>query len=334
MRDPAARRRWHGKIVALAGRMQAMIESTTLHFGLGRGIALLLCGVLAAQAQAMDIDALWDYADPAASEQRFRAALDTASPEQQLELQTQIARTLSLRRRFDAAHLLLDTVQPRASTTPTVQVRYLLERGRSFNSAGQRETARSLFEQAFAQAQLARLDALAVDAAHMVAISHAGSAAALDWNRRGIQLARASSDAQARRLLPAMLNNSAWDLHDMGRPAEALVLFEQALAEWTARGRPQQVRVAEWSVARCLRSLGRHDEALARQLALLAEHRRAGSSDGFVNEEIAENLLALGSAKEAQAQFAVAAQLLAQEEGFSKAEPQRLARLRRLGGLD
>lgn len=282
----------------------------------------------------MDIDALWDYGDPAASEQRFRAALDTASAEQQLELQTQIARTLSLRRRFDEAHAMLDAVRPRAATTPAVQVRYGLERGRTFNSAGQREPARSLFEQAFAQAQAARLDALAVDAAHMVAITHAGNPAALDWNRRGIDLARASSDPQARRLVPAMLNNSAWDLHDMGRPAEALVLFEQALAEWTARGSPSQVRVAVWSVARCLRSLGRHDEALARQQALLAEHLRAGSSDGYVNEEIAENLLALGRADEAQPQFATAARLLAQDDGLAKAEPQRLVRLRRLGGLD
>jgi tetratricopeptide (TPR) repeat protein len=282
----------------------------------------------------MDIDALWDYGDPAASEQRFRAALDTASAEQQLELQTQIARTLSLRRRFDEAHSMLDAVRPRAATTSAVQVRYGLERGRTFNSAGQREPARSLFEQAFAQAQAARLDALAVDAAHMVAITHAGSPAALDWNRRGIDLARASSDPQARRLVPAMLNNSAWDLHDMGRPAEALVLFEQALAEWTARGSPSQVRVAVWSVAHCLRSLGSHDEALARQQALLAEHLRAGSSDGYVNEEIAENLLALGRADEAQPQFATAARLLAQDEGLAQAEPQRLVRLRRLGGLD
>jgi len=281
----------------------------------------------------MDIDSLWDYADPAASEQRFRDALATASAAQQLELQTQIARTWSLRRRFDDAHRLLDTLQPRAAITPAVQVRLALERGRTFNSAGQRDTARALFEQAFAQAQAARLDALAVDAAHMVAITHGGSAQALDWNRRGIELALASPDPQAQRLLPAMLNNSAWDLHDMGRPAEALPRFEQALAAWTARGRPQQVMVAEWAVARCLRSLGRHDDALARQLALLAEHRRASSSDGYVNEEIAENLLALGLADEAQPEFAAAAQLLAQEEGLAQAQPQRLARLRRLGGL-
>jgi tetratricopeptide (TPR) repeat protein len=297
------------------------------------GLALLLCGSLLAQARAADIDSLWDYADPAGSEQRFRDALATASTEQKLELQTQIARTLSLRRRFDEAHHLLDTLQPRAATTPAVQVRYWLERGRTFNSAGQSEAARPLFEQAFAQARAAGLDALAVDSAHMVAITHAGSAQALDWNRRGLELARASADPHARRLVPAMLNNSAWDLHDMGRAAEALPLFEQALAEWRARGPPPQVLIAKWAVARCLRSLGRYDEALARQQALLAAHRQVGSRDGYVNEEMAENLLALGRADEARPQFAIAATLLAKDEALARAEPQRLERLRRLGGM-
>ena len=297
------------------------------------GLALWLCGLLTLEASTLDIDSLWDYADPAASEQRFRDALATASPEQQLELQTQIARTMSLRRRFDDAHRLLDTVVPRAAIAPAVQVRLALERGRTFNSAGQRDAARVLFEQAFMQARAARLDALAVDAAHMVAITQGGSAQALDWNGRGLALARASADPQAQRLLPALLNNSAWDLHDMGRPAEALPLFEQALAVWQARGKPQQVLIAEWSVARCLRSLGRYDEALVRQQALLAAHGQQGSSDGYVNEEIAENLLALGRADEAKPQFAAAAMLLAQDEALAQGEPQRLARLRWLGGL-
>jgi hypothetical protein len=55
-----------------------------------------------------DIDAFWEYSDPAASEARFRHALDQASPDQRLELLTQIARTYSLRRRFAEAHAELD----------------------------------------------------------------------------------------------------------------------------------------------------------------------------------------------------------------------------------
>ena len=49
----------------------------------------------------MDIDSFWEYSDPAASEARFRAALSSAQGDDRLELLTQIARTYSLRQRFD-----------------------------------------------------------------------------------------------------------------------------------------------------------------------------------------------------------------------------------------
>jgi tetratricopeptide (TPR) repeat protein len=90
-----------------------------------------------------------------------------------------------------------------------------------------------------------------------------------------------------------MLNNSAWDLHDLGRYLEALALFEEALREWTARGKPQQIRVAKWSVARCLRSLGRFQEALEAQQALEKEYAAAGEVNRDVLEEIAANQAAL-----------------------------------------
>ena len=246
-------------------------------------------------AGSIEIEALWEYSDPAVSESRFRAALEGTTGDAALELLTQVARTYSLRKRFDEAHRVLDQVHVQlrgAGTAP--RVRYLLERGRTFNSAGDRDQARKLFVHAFEQAQAGRLEGLAVDAAHMVAIAHGGTEPALEWNRRGLALARASKDAKAVALIPAMLNNQAWDLHDLGRFPEALALFEEAQREWTARDRPKQVRVARWSVARCLRSMGRYEEALAIQRALQAEHRAAGTSDPHVTQEIAENLKALG----------------------------------------
>ncbi|KAA0276282.1 MAG: tetratricopeptide repeat protein, partial [Chloroflexi bacterium] len=150
-------------------------------------------------------------------------------------------------------------------------VRYLLERGRTFNSNSEKDKARELFIRAWEQAQQARLDGLAVDAAHMVAITYSGSSEAIDWNRQGLVIARGSHDPKAKGLIPAMLNNSAWDLHQMGRFEEALSLFKEAQAEWTARGKPERIQIAKWSVARCFRSLERYDEALEIQRALEAE---------------------------------------------------------------
>ena len=219
-----------------------------------------------------DIESFWEYSDPAASEGRFRAALATARGDERLELLTQVARTHSLRKDFDAAHRLLDEIEPQLSAAgPRPRIRYRLERGRTFNSAGDKAKARKLFEDAWNLGSQSAEEGLAVDAAHMIAIVASGTAEAVDWNERGLAIARQSTHVKARALVPAMYNNMAWDLHAMGRFPEALKAFEAALAEWSTRGRPRQIHVAKWSVAQCLRSMGRIDAAFAIEKALEAE---------------------------------------------------------------
>jgi tetratricopeptide (TPR) repeat protein len=286
-----------------------------------------------ASGNTIDIDSFWECADPGLSEERFRAALRSAQGDQHLELLTQIARTYGLRQRFAEAHDLLNEVERQLTDAgPRPRVRYLLERGRTFNSSGEKEQARVLFVEAWELAQATNQEGLAVDAAHMVAITYAGRADAIAWNQRGLVLARASQDPKARALIPAMLNNSAWDLHDMGRFGEALRLFEEALAEWAARGKPEQIRVAKWAVARCHRSLGRYDDALTIQRALETEHMATGSADGYVFEEIAENLAALGKLEEARPYFSRAVDELSKDAWFVQHEAARLAKLKSHAG--
>lgn len=282
----------------------------------------------------IDIDEFWEYSDPAASEERFRAALDSTQGDLRLELLTQIARTFSLRSRFDEAHGVLNDVEKQlAGAGARPNVRYLLERGRTFNSNGEKDKARELFIRAWEQAQEAHLEGLAVDAAHMVAITYSGSAEAIQWNQRGLEIARGSQDPKAKGLIPAMLNNGAWDLHEMGRFEEALSLFEEAQAEWTARGKPERIQIAKWSVARCLRSLERYDEALTIQRALEAEHKEAGDTDGYVFEEIAENLALLGRNEEARPYFGKAYNELGKDDWFVKNEAKRLENLKARAGI-
>jgi len=279
----------------------------------------------------MNIDSYWEYSDPAASEARFRAALPQATADERLELLTQIARTHSLRRQFGEAHALLDEVEPQLSGAgPAPRVRYLLERGRTFNSAGDKTRASGLFQQAWETASAARLDGLAVDAAHMLAIVEPPASAAA-WTQRGVELARVSTDAKALGLLPALLNNHAWNLHDGGRHDEALLAFREAEAAWLATGKQPQGRIATWSVARCLRSLKRHEQALQLQQRLEQEWQAAGSADGYVFEEIAENLEALGRFEEATAYFRRAENELGKDLQFARENPARLARITALG---
>ena len=198
---------------------------------------------------------------------------------------TQLARAVGLQRRFEEAHAildeaaaLLDQAGPLAAG-PLAEIRYRLERGRLHNSSGEKAPARGCFQQAWEAARAAgedgfAVDAEAVDTAHMLAIAAATPAETIRWNERALALAGASDDERAQRWQASLLNNLGWARHDGGEYEAALALFERALAERQKRRQHRETRVARWCVARCLRSLGRVDEALAQQRALLAEGKR------------------------------------------------------------
>ena len=111
-------------------------------------------------------------------------------------------------------------------------------------------------------------------------------------------------DQRAKKWLVPLYNNIGWTYHDQKDYAAALAMFEQALSAAAARGQREPVRVAKWAIARCLRSLGRYQEALHRQLILRDDPALDSAGDGYVFEEIGENLLALGRATEARSSFA------------------------------
>ncbi len=236
-----------------------------------------------------DIDSLWDYGDPAGSEARFRVALAGAAAELRPELLTQIARAQGLQGRYDDAQRTLDEVEPTlGGAPPRVRVRYLLERGRVYNSAGDAVRARPFFADALALAAGDPAEAFyAIDAAHMLAIV-APVEEALAWNRRALAMAEAAADKRARRWRGSLLNNIGWTYHDAGDLSAALDYLERALVARQESGSAEDVRVARWCVARVRRDLGQTAEALAEQLALRAEYEALGQSNAYVEEEIAE----------------------------------------------
>ncbi len=260
---------------------------------------------------------MWDFADPAGSEARFRAAMAGAAGSRRLELQTQVARALGLQRRFEEAHALLDEIEGDGGV---VGVRLALEHGRLLNSSGRGEEARPHFEAAYAIARKAGLDGLAVDAAHMVAIVECGEACDA-WHARALELAESSDDPDARRWRASLLNNIGWTLHEHGEFEAALDCFERALSARLEQGQARETAIARWCVARCLRSLGRVDEALAMQREIYDE----STDEGYGAEEIGECLLALGRGDEAKGFFGVAHRKL---DGVIDGE-----RLERLGRL-
>ena len=117
-----------------------------------------------------------------------------------------------------------------------------------------------------------------------------------------------------------------------GRYEEALASFRTALAARERLGKPGPVRIAHWMIAWTLRALKRHDEALAIQWRLEREAAAAGQPDGYVFEEIGENLLAQKRGAEAAPSFARAYALLKDDTYLQANEAARLERLRTLGG--
>jgi tetratricopeptide (TPR) repeat protein len=248
-------------------------------------------------ADDAELDALWDFDDPAGSERRFQVVVERAWDGDEpilSEALTQLARAQGLQRRFAEADRTLDDAEAALRADDVRgRIRLFLERGRVENSAGRDGRGRSAFVDAWELACATGEDALAVDAAHMLGIVQPADEG-WAWNERAMELARSSPVPVARRWVASIANNMAWARHDAGAYDEALELFTLALLERECQGDPGRTRIARWSVARCLRSLGRTEEALAEQELLASELDALGETDEHVTEEIAECLHALG----------------------------------------
>ncbi|MGJ6980589.1 tetratricopeptide repeat protein [Aestuariimicrobium soli] len=198
---------------------------------------------------------VWDFSDPAASEQRFA---DEAAHD-------------------EAAH---DEAADEAG------VRIVLERGRLLRSAGDPEGSRPLFERAIAMAGEAGFEELELDARHMQALV-APPDQSDRLHREAIVRAGVATDPAARNWDASLLNNLGMNLADRGDFDHALPVFEQALAARRRIGDPEAIRVARWMVAWTLRNLGRRDEALEIQRELKEQLDAEGGDDRYVDEELA-----------------------------------------------
>lgn len=244
----------------------------------------------------IDLATLWDYSQPDLSEQRFRAALEHASGDDALLLKTQIARTCGLRKDFSGAREILAAIEhelPAASAE--VRVRHALELGRTHASATHpaelqtaesKALARASYQCALELARTAQLDALSIDAIHMLAFVDTAPEDQLRWAQAALVVVQDSSQTDARRWEASIRNNLGYALHQLGRLDEALDEFEQALILRERGKDAEAIRVARWMVAWTLRGQGRLEDALRMQLSLEHECEVAGAPDPYVYEEL------------------------------------------------
>lgn len=245
---------------------------------------------------AIEIGPLWDFGDPQLSEQRFRNELARSTGDDALILTTQIARTYGLRRDFGRARSVLDQIEPLIPAAGAeARARFALEYGRTISSAthppetqtdAAKALARTRYETALAIAREARLDALAVDAIHMLAFVDTAPADQLRWAQAALAVVDASDQPAARKWEASIRNNLGYALHQLGRYDEALTQFRQALAIRERGTDAQATRTAHWMIAWTLRAMNRTDEALAIQLDLEREGDLAKQPDPYVFEEL------------------------------------------------
>jgi tetratricopeptide (TPR) repeat protein len=250
----------------------------------------------ASTAMAIDLNPLWNFDDPGQSEQRFRAALATATGDDAIILQTQIARSYGLRGDFAKAREILKGLEPQLlAAGAEARTRHSLELGRTYASAAHppetqtsaaKEQARKAYQRAYEVAKRGELDGLAVDALHMLAFVDTEPADQLKWGQQALAIAQASSQPAAKKWEASLRNNIGYALYQLGRYEEALDQFKQAVVLREKGEDVQATRIAHWMVGWTLRALNRTDEALEIQLRLERERDAAGAPSPYVFEEL------------------------------------------------
>ncbi len=290
------------------------------------------------QTNLPEIDTLWNYGNPKETASKFKELLPIAeksgSTPYHAELLTQLARTQSLQRAFEEAHVILDSVEKMLSeqNMPIPEIRYLLERGRTFNSNNEQDKAVPLFKAAYEKALVINDDNYAIDALHMLGIADKPSEQ-LAWNLKAMDLAEKTGNKKAKGWLGALYNNIGWTYHDMKDYTKALEVFEKSLA-WRMEHKDEQgTFIAKWCLGRVYRSLTRIEDALdiQKQLAKEIEEKHL-DPDGYVYEELAECLFIQGKSEEAKTYYRIAYDTLSKDEWLKANEPDRLKRLEELGG--
>ena len=280
-----------------------------------------------------DFDKLWNYNDPAATEIKFREVLKESSLEknlsQHVQLLTQIARTYSLQKQFDEAHKALDEAGAQLTEEKGVEhIRYFLERGRTFNSSGDKRNAEICFRNALDISQKLNEDFYTIDTIHMLAIITSPDES-IRLNEEAIVLAEESKQERARNWLGSLYNNLAWGYFDKAEYEKAISIFLRALKWREDKQQPHEIFLAKWCVARTLRALNRLDDAIKIQLALFEELVDTDKKDGYVYEELGE-LYLLKNDPVHKMYFQFAYTELSQDTWLSKNEPQRIERLKQM----
>lgn len=288
-----------------------------------------------------DLEQLWNPADVAASEAAYRALL----PEGQklagrersylIELYSLIARAEAYQEKFTEARDTLETAETlleeqQSFYLVTAKIRWLIESGRRYILAKTPSPAKKYFSEAWTLSINSAEDYFAVEIAQLLAATEPQKTQQA-WISRAIEIAESSPLPKSKKWLGGLYTSLGWKLYDLRQFESALDAFQKALRHHKAQGSPREAFVAQWSIGKVLRTLGKTEEALSIQKTLLAELGIGGERDGRLYEELAECLHTLQRTTEAQLYFELAYRELSGDEWVKDNQPVKLKRMKDLG---
>lgn len=280
-----------------------------------------------------DFDRMWDFQDPAGSEQRFNELLIIAERDgnasYKAQLYSQIARAQGMQGKFDEAHANLNKADKLIKPINTLaQTRILLERGRLYNSSGKPELSKPLFMKAIEISKKNQLDVMAIDAIHMMGIMDKPENQ-IKWNLQAMDIAEQSEDQRVKGWRGPLYNNMGWSYYDIGDYENAQIMFEKSLDFRESIADQQGIRVAKWTIGHLYRIIDKIDKATAIQLALEEEiNANDLPKDGFVLEELAELYNIKGEKEISKKYFKEAWEILSTDRWLLANASERLDRLK------
>lgn len=282
-----------------------------------------------------DFDKFWNYSDPGATEAIFQNIYNeqkgTASSAYLAQLLSQLARAKGLQGNFEDGFNTIKLAEEFCKKDDILSsIRILLEKGRLYNSSGEKADSREFFWEAKELAIAEGYDLYAIDAVHMLGIVDPPEKQ-LEWNLIAIEMAEKTEDQRAKGWLGPLLNNTGWSYFDLGNYETAMELFNKSL-NWREQTKDELgIRIAKWTIARNLRALERYDEAISIQLELEKEiEAKELPKDGYVYEELGELYLVKGDFNVSKKYFGLAYSILSEDNWLQNNEPDRLSRLKEL----
>tara|TARA_B100000674_G_scaffold36491_1_gene25554 strand:+ start:4846 stop:5724 length:879 start_codon:yes stop_codon:yes gene_type:complete len=284
----------------------------------------------------LKISDMWDFSNPQNCEKNFREKMEKHSDSafEVWELQTQVARALGLQGKFIQAFKILDSIQAGLEFAPTcvskdlVGIRYNLEMGRLLMLNDKPEDSIRYFKFALKLALNIEAEDLSMDAINML-VSVVSINERIEFGLKGIDLATKSDNGE----LKSSIGNLAIEIGEsylqVQEYQKAIEQFMHACDIFSKAFDAEKVRYIRLSICIAQRALGLHKEALLELRAQEEWHKKSGTNDAIVFEEIAENLLALGHSS-SSIYFSKTLKYFEAESMIGKKGPERLARIKQL----